>query len=80
MIELRMLCDPCFETSTFMSQPEAEAMIGKEVRVVAGPLKGSTGRLVHKNKQFYFLKTVIGMGVMVRISRWYCEPINSQFK
>ena len=76
MIELRMLCDPNFKTSTFMSQPEAEAMVGKEVRVVAGPFKGSTGRLVRKNKQFYFLKTVIGMGVMVRISRWYCEPIN----
>lgn len=75
MVELRMLCDPQFKTSVFMTQPEAEAMIGKEVRVVAGPFKGSTGRLVRKNKQYYFLKSVIGMGVMVRISRWYCEPL-----
>lgn len=78
MIELRMLCDPDFKTSVFMTQPEAEAMIGKEVRVVAGPFKGSTGRLVRKNKQYYFLKAVIGMGVMVRISRWYCEPITNE--
>jgi len=75
MVELRMLCDPQYKTSIFMSQGEAEAMVGKEVRVVAGPFKGSTGRLVRKNKQYYFLKAVIGMGVMVRVSRWYCEPI-----
>ncbi len=75
MIELRMLCDPDFETSVFMTQGEAEAMIGKEVRVINGPFKGATGRLVRKNKQYYFLKAVIGMGVMVRISRWYCEPL-----
>lgn len=75
MVSIRTLCDPRFKTSVFMTQPEAEAMIGKEVRVMAGPLKGSTGRLVRKNKQYYFLKAVIGMGVMVRISRWYCEPI-----
>lgn len=77
MIELRMLCDPQFQTSVFMTQPEAEAMVGKEVRVITGPFKGSIGRLVRKNKQYYFLKTVIGMGVMVRISRWYCEAINN---
>lgn len=75
MIELRMLCDPQYKTSVFMTQGEAEAMIGKDVRVIAGPFKGSIGRLVRKHKQFYFLKAVIGMGVMVRISRWYCEAI-----
>lgn len=75
MIELRMLCDPGFETSVFMSQGEAEAMIGKDVRVINGPFKGAVGKLVRKHKQYYFLKTVIGMGVMVRISRWYCEPL-----
>lgn len=75
MIELRMLCDPEYKTSVYMTQTEAEAMIGKEVRVVAGPFKGSVGKLIRKNKHFYFLKAVIGMGVMVRVSRWYCEPI-----
>ena len=75
MIELRMLCDPQYKTSVFMTQGEAEAMIGKDVRVIAGPFKGSVGRLVRKHKQYYFLKAVIGMGVMVRVSRWYCEPI-----
>lgn len=75
MIELRMLCDPQYKTTVFMTQDEAEATLGKDVRVINGPFKGSVGRLVRKNKQFYFLKIVIGIGVMVRVSRWYCEPI-----
>ena len=77
MEELRLLCDPEYPTSKYMTQPEAEAMIGKEVRVVKGPFKGSTGKLIRKDKQYYFLKAIIGMGVMVRISRWYCEPVHS---
>lgn len=76
MIELRMLCDPKFQsTSVFMTQDEAENMIGKEVRVTAGPFKGSIGKLVRRNKQYYFLKIVTGLGVMARVSRWYCEPL-----
>ena len=75
MIELRALCDPEYKTSIYVTQGEAEAIIGKDVRVVQGPFKGAVGRLVRIHKQFYFLKAVIGMGVMVRVSRWYCEPI-----
>jgi len=75
ILELRMLCDPQYKSSVFLSQGEAEAMVGKDVRVIAGPFKGAVGRLVRKHKQYYFLKAVIGMGVMVRISRWYCEPL-----
>lgn len=77
MIELQMLCDPQFQnTSVFMTQDEAENLIGKDVRVTTGPFKGCIGRLVRRNKQYYFLKIVTGMGVMARISRWYCEPLN----
>ena len=75
MMEFRLLCDPQFTTKTFVSQSEAEAMIGKEVKVVSGPFKGSKGKLVRKSKQYYFLKVIIGVGVMVRIPRWYCEPV-----
>ncbi len=75
MIELRMLCDPQFKTSVFFTQTEAEGLIGKDVRVINGPFKGSIGKLIRKKGNYYFLKIVIGMGVMVRISRWYCEPL-----
>lgn len=73
--ELRMLCDPQFNPSVFLTQEEAEAMVGKEVRIKCGPFKGAIGRLIRKKKEYYFLKVVTGMGVMVRISRWYCEPV-----
>ena len=76
MVELRMLCDPAFHTPVFLASEEAEAMVGKEVRVIKGPFKGSIGRLVRKQKQYYFLKIVTGMGVMVHVSRWYCEPFH----
>ena len=54
MVEFRMLCDPQYQTSVFMTQSEAEAMIGKEVRVVAGPFKGLTGKLVQKKSNITF--------------------------
>lgn len=75
MVELRMLCDPAYTDSQFLTQSEAEALVGKEVRVVHGPFKGAVGRLVRKQKHYYFLKVVVGLGVMVRVSRWYCEAI-----
>ena len=75
MLEFRMLCDPKFEQSIFMTQGEAEALVGKKVQVIAGPFKGLVGKLIRKKKQYYFLKSVVGVGVMVRISRWYCAPI-----
>ena len=75
MIEFRMLCDPKFNTSVFFTQAEEEGLVGKELRVINGPFKGSIGRLIRKKKNYYFLKIVASMGVMVRISRWYCEPL-----
>lgn len=75
MLEFRALCDPQFTSPTFIPQSEAEAMVGKEVRVISGPFKGSTGKLIRKSKQYYFLKIIIGVGVMVRIPRWYCKSI-----
>lgn len=76
MMELRMLCDPQFNASVFFTQSEAEGLVGKEVRVIHGPFKGSVGKLIRKKGNYYFLKIVIGMGVMVRISRWYCQPLS----
>ena len=75
MVEFRLLCDPQFTSSSYISQAEAESLVGKEVRVISGPFKGSRGKLIRKSKEYYFLKVVIGMGVLVRIPRWYCKPI-----
>ena len=45
------------------------------MRVVHGPFAGITGRLVRKRNEYYFIKTMMEVGVMLRISRWYCEPV-----
>lgn len=75
MREFRLLCDPDYEGSQFITLQEAEAKVGKEVRVVHGPFAGITGRLVRKRNEYYFIKTMMEVGVMLRISRWYCEPV-----
>ena len=54
MIEFRMFSDPQFNTSVFFTQAGAEELVGKEVRVINGPFKGSIGRLIRKKKHCYF--------------------------
>lgn len=76
MNEFRLLCDPNFENSIFMTSEEAEAKPGKEVRIVQGAFKGLTGKLHRVKNQFYFVKTMGDLGVMLRISRWYCKVID----
>ena len=46
-----------------------------EVLVKFGPMKGMTGRLVRSNKKYYLLKEIPGIGVMLKISRWCCVPM-----
>lgn len=76
MTEFRVLCDPAFDGTVFMTGEEAEVIPGKLVRVVHGPFAGMTGKLHRIKNNFYFIKTLVGVGVMLRISRWYCQPIS----
>lgn len=78
MEEFRALCDPNFDDSHFMSQEDAEAKPGKIVRIVHGPFAGMTGKLHRVRNKFYFIKTLAGFGVMIRISRWYCKVLDSE--
>lgn len=75
MNEIRFLCDPSFADVKIIDSEEAEAKTGKEVVVVQGPFKGLQGKLIRQQRRYYFIKTVIGIGIMVRISRWYCKVI-----
>lgn len=72
LMDLRLLCDSAFSPQ-FISQEESELKVGTEVYVKHGPCKGLTGKLVRKNKKYYLVKTFVGLGVMVNISRWCCE-------
>jgi len=75
MNEFRLLCDPQFDNSVFMERDEAEAKPGKDVIIIHGPFEGIKGKLYRKDDNFYFIKTLVGIGVMVRISRWYCKVL-----
>ena len=75
MIEFRSMCDPDFPGTRYVTAEEVEAKAGKEVQVVHGPFSGMTGKLQRVHNNYYFVKVLAGVGVMVRISRWYCKVI-----
>ena len=75
MLEFRSLCDPNFKDTLFMTREEADAKPGKLVEVIHGPFAGMTGKLHRVRNNFYFIKTLVGIGVMLRISRWYCRVV-----
>ncbi len=75
MNDIRFLCDPTFANVQVIDSDEVEERAGKEVVIVQGPFKGLQGKLIRQQRKYYFIKTVIGIGIMVRISRWYCKVI-----
>lgn len=75
MVEFRSLCDPHFKDTLFMTSEEADAKPGKLVEVVHGPFAGMTGKLHRVKNSYFFIKTLVGVGVMLRISRWYCKVL-----
>ena len=78
MVEFRLLCDPDYSKTPkeFVDTEDAEALPGKEVMVVHGQFKGIRGKLCKKNQKYWFVKTVGGISVMLRISRWYCKVVD----
>lgn len=75
MVEFRLLCDPDYSKTPkeFVEADDSEALPGKDVMVVHGQFKGIRGKLCKKNQKYWFVKTVGGISVMLRISRWYCK-------
>ena len=74
MLDLRMMCDNTFCEPVFMTSNESLMKVGRNVRITHGPLSGIHGRLIRKNKKYYIVKSFDGLGVMVTVSRWCCEP------
>lgn len=78
MREFMMLCNPQLTYQYFL-EGEADDIWqkGRDVYIAYGPLRGATGRLVRKNKEYFLLKNVPGFQVMVQVSRWVCRPLNT---
>ena len=75
MLEFRMLCDPAFEQQMTITQCDDEPKVGKEVEIIHGPFAGIHGRLYRKQKKYWFVKTIAGVSVELRITRWFCRPV-----
>ncbi len=77
MMDFRLLCDPDYVKTPveFMDAAEADIKPGREVEVVHGPFTGVRGKLHKNNQKYWLIKTVGGISVMLRISRWYCKVL-----
>ena len=75
MMEFKAMCNPEIEMRKFLSAEQAKLKAGTPVKVCHGPLKGLTGRLVRQSRKYYLLKEVPGLGVMLKVSRWCCQPL-----
>lgn len=80
MMEFKAMCNPEIEMRKFLSAEQAKLKLGTPVLVCHGPLKGLTGRLVRQSHKYYLLKEVPGLGVMLKVSRWCCQPLEDDKK
>ena len=75
MFEFQVMCNPEIEMRKYLSAEEAKLKAGTPVIVTHGPLKGLSGRLVRQSHKYFLLKEVPGIGVMLKVSRWCCQPL-----
>lgn len=77
MFEFQAMCNPEIAMRKFLSEEQAKLKPGTPVYVKYGPLKGLSGRLVRSNKKYFLLKEIPCMGVMLKVARWCCKPLQS---
>lgn len=75
MFEFQAMCNPEIAMRKFLSEEQAKLKPGTPVYVKYGPLKGLSGRLVRSNKKYFLLKEIPCMGVMLKVARWCCKPL-----
>ena len=78
MYEFQAMCNPDIEMRKYLSSEESRLKVGTPVLVKHGPLKGLSGRLVRQSHKYFLLKEVPGLGVMLKVSRWCCQPIETK--
>lgn len=78
MTDFRLICDPEYRGTRYVTQEEAETKIGKKVRITHGQFKGIEGKLTRYGKEYYIVKTLAGIGVLLHIPRWYCQEIQEE--
>ena len=75
MDEFMLMCNPDILLKKFISEEQAHLKKGMLVKVKRGPLQGFSGRLVRANKNYYLLKDVPGMAVLLKVTKWCCVEL-----
>lgn len=77
MFEFMAMCNPDILVKKYLSEAQAKLKAGTPVLVTHGPLRGLRGKLVRSNKHYFLLKEVPGLGVMLKVTRWCCKPLDT---
>lgn len=77
MEEFQIMCNPDLYKTKYLNKEQAMLKKGDMVSVTHGPLKGITGTLVRVNRQYYLMKSVTDIAVLLKVSRWCCEKVES---
>ena len=75
MFEFQAMCNPEIQMKQFVSEEQAKLKKGTPVIVTHGPLKGLKGKLVRTDRKYYLLKEIPGIGVMLKVTKWCCKPL-----
>ncbi len=75
MFEFQAMCNPDILIKKYLSEEQAKLKKGTPVVVTHGPLKGLTGKLVRANKNYFLLKEVPGIAVMLKVTKWCCKAL-----
>lgn len=78
MLEFQAMCNPAIEMRHYLAEDDARLKRGQPVMVTHGPLRGMTGKLVRSQKRYFLLKEVPGIAVMIKVSRWCCQPLTEK--
>ena len=78
MHEFQLMCDPQLVEKKYIAEECAKLKAGTTVLVTHGPLKGLAGKLIRTNKKYYLLKDVPGIAVMLKVTRWCCQPLSRE--
>ena len=77
MEEFQIMCNPDLYKTKYLNKEQAMLKKGDMVSVTHGPLKGLSGTLVRVNRQYYLMKSVTDISVLLKVSRWCCEKVES---
>lgn len=81
MYDFMIFCAPERDVDLIVTtDTQKYARKGDWVVVTRGPLSGQKGVLVRKSKHYYLLKNILGLGLMVQVTKWTCQPIDKDGK